>query len=104
VVYDFIRKENAAKIFEKMLNNILLKLEDDYKITLHVTDTVKEQIKEEVTKDLNMGGRGIGNQLEEVFVNPLADLLFELMPQEGDSVQINDIRKDEAEWVLTGSL
>jgi ATP-dependent Clp protease ATP-binding subunit ClpA len=104
VVFDFIRKEYAAKIFEKMLNNILLKLEDDYKITLHITDTVKEQIKEEVTKDLNMGGRGIGNQLEEVFVNPLADLLFELMPQEGDSVQINDIRKDEAEWVLTGSL
>ena len=104
VVFDFIRKNNAAKIFEKMLNNIVLKLEDDYKIKLLIDAAVKEAVKEEVIKELNMGGRGIGNQLEEVFVNPLADLLFELMPTEGDSVTIHSIDKNETEWIMTGSL
>lgn len=104
VVFDFIRRKNATKIFEKMLNNIVLKLEDDYKIALVMDDEVKETAREEVIKDLNMGGRGIGNQLEEVFVNPLADLLFELMPKEGDTISINSIERNETEWVMTGSL
>jgi len=104
VVFDFIRKQNASKIFEKMLNNIILKLEDDYKISLKIDEQVKEIAQEEVIRDLNMGGRGIGNQLEEVFVNPLADLLFELMPKENDTINIDSIKKEETEWVLTGSL
>jgi len=104
VVFDFIRKENAVKIFEKMLQNIILKLEDDYKIALTLNEKVKETVKEEVVKDLNMGGRGIGNQLEEVFVNPLADILFELMPEEGDTILIETIEQSDAQWIMTGSL
>ncbi len=79
-----------------MLNNIVLKLEDDYKIAMC--------IDEEVTKDLNMCGRGIGNQLEEVFVNPLADFIFEMMPTGCDTISINNIIVNKTKWIMMGSL
>jgi len=102
VVFDFIRKENAYKIFEKMLQNILYKLEDEHKIKLTINEEAKEILKEEATKDLTMGGRGIGNQLEELFINPLAELLFELDVKEKDEVVIDKIIKDGHNWTLSG--
>jgi ATP-dependent Clp protease ATP-binding subunit ClpA len=102
VVFDFIRKENAYKIFEKMLNNVLYKLEDEHKIELIIEDNVKDVLKEESVKDLTMGGRGIGNQLEDIFINPLAELLFDLDIKEKDKVIINEIIKDGTNWKLSG--
>ena len=102
VVFDFIRKENGYKIFEKMLQNILYKLEDEHKIELVIEDNIKENLKEEVVKDLAMGGRGIGNQLEDIFINPLAELLFELDIKPKDKVIINDITKENGNWILNG--
>jgi len=104
VVFDFIREENARRIFDKMLQNILLKLRDDYKISLQIDGNVQETLAREATADLTMGGRGIGNRLEEVFVNPLADLLFDLMPEEGDTVRIESIEWEGEQWVMRGSL
>ena len=37
---------------------------------------MREQLRELCTKDLSNGGRGIGNQLESLFVNPLARAMF----------------------------
>ena len=102
VVFDFIRGENAYKIFEKMLQNILYKLEDEHKIELIIEENVKDILKEEATKDLTMGGRGIGNQLEDIFINPLAEFLFELDVKEKDKVVINEITKDKNSWKLNG--
>jgi len=102
VVFDFIRKEFAYKIFEKMLNNILLKLQDEHKIELVIQDRAKAILQEETTKDLSMGGRGIGNQLEEIFINPLAEFLFEIEPKPNEKVVIEDIQKDEGIWKISG--
>lgn len=102
VVFDFIRRENAYKIFKKMLQNILYKLEDEHKIELIIEENVKDLLKEESTKDLTMGGRGIGNQLEDIFINPLAELLFELDVKEKNKVVINELTKDENSWKLNG--
>ena len=49
-----------------------------------------------------MGGRGIGNLLEETFINPLADLLFELDAGQKDTIVINEITKDGNSWKLNG--
>jgi len=66
---------------------------------------VEEKLYQEIVKDLSMGGRGIGNKLEVLFVNPLSMLLFELFPKEGSTVYIEDIYNDGVEgWRLKGSL
>jgi ATP-dependent Clp protease ATP-binding subunit ClpA len=86
VVFDFIRAENALKIYEKMIANVLLRLADAHKIQLELEDGGKRILGQLVTKDLSMGGRGIGNNLEELFVNPLARELFALAPSPGDKI------------------
>ena len=103
VVFDFIRPENARLIMNKMINNVKLKLEDEKRIKLMISEEVEERIYQEVIKDLSMGGRGIGNRLEVVFVNPLAKLLFKLFPKEGEKVVVEKIIFDEVEgWKLEG--
>jgi ATP-dependent Clp protease ATP-binding subunit ClpA len=105
VVFDFIRPETARLIMEKMLNNIRFKLEEEKGISLRISDKVEEKLYQEIVKDLSMGGRGIGNKLEVLFVNPLSRLLFELFPKEGSTVYIEDIYNDGVEgWRLKGSL
>ena len=104
VVFDFIREESAREIFDKMFNNLLSKLEDEHKIKLNINDETLNKIKEMSIKKLEMGGRGIGNQIEKYFVNPLSDLLFELDPKEGDVVNINEIKEENGKWILIGSL
>ncbi len=104
VVFDFIRSEIAYKIAQKMINNTISKVEDTFRIKIEIIPDVAEKIYQEACNDLSMGGRGIGNKLEDVFVNPLSSLLFELMPSEGDTVIIENIFQDNDTWKLQGRL
>jgi len=104
VVFDFIREESAKEIFDKMFKNLISKLEDEHKIKLNTNESALNKIKEMSIKKLEMGGRGIGNQIEKYFINPLSDLLFDLDPKENDTININDIKEDNGKWILIGSL
>jgi ATP-dependent Clp protease ATP-binding subunit ClpA len=104
VVFDFIRQNIAYEIFNKMLKNILSKLEDDYKITLILKEDVLEKIKQVSCSDLSMGGRGVGNKMEEALVNPLSNMLFEMLPQEGAKVIVESIEELNGQWIMKGSL
>jgi energy-coupling factor transporter ATP-binding protein EcfA2 len=77
VVFDFIRPAQAYFIFQKMLDNVLNKLQASYKISLDIPLEGQKILADLVTRDLSMGGRGIGNCLETYFVNPLSRELFE---------------------------
>lgn len=103
VVFDFIRKDVAEKIFNKMLNNVIEKLHMDKKIELKIEDTVTEKIKELCIQDLSMGGRGIGNKLEEVFINPLSLLMLELEAKQGDTILVTSLTSDGISWRLEGT-
>lgn len=102
VVFDFIRPGVARQIAQKMINNTLSKIKENFRISVEITPEVYKRIYEEACKDLSMGGRGIGNKLEEVFVNPLSSLLFELMPPENSRVIIDGIIEDNGIWRLEG--
>jgi energy-coupling factor transporter ATP-binding protein EcfA2 len=104
IVFDFIRPEFANQIFDKMLNNIISKLWEDKKITLKFDDSAYEKLREECTKDLSMGGRGIGNKLEDIFVNPLSREIFERDVKEGDIFLIHDIILENNIWKITGEI
>lgn len=87
VVFDFIRPVIARQILERMLGNILAKARETTGLELGVPPATVEKLLEFCTKDLSMGGRGIGNVLEKVFLNPLSGALFSLHLQEGSSFQ-----------------
>lgn len=76
VVFDFIRPDVAAEIFDGMLRNVARRLQHELKLRLSVAADVRARLLELCTHDLANGGRGIGNQLESVFINPLSRALF----------------------------
>ena len=91
VVFDFIRQDIADKIFDKMVGNILDGLAERQKITVHLADTVKATLREHCLRDLNNGGRGIGNQLEALLINPLGRALFDANVAEEAELTVESI-------------
>jgi hypothetical protein len=83
VVFDFIREDTARKIFGRMLDNVMFRLEDSYGIKISFAEGALEQIRELVCSDLSMGGRGIGSNMEAMFMNPLSRRLCEVPPVPG---------------------
>lgn len=104
VVFDFIRPDAAERIFTKMLENVLFKLADSYKIKIEFTPDCKKKLGDICCKDLNMGGRGIGNKLEDAFINPLSRSLFELQAKETSTVVIQDITQNETLWNIAARI
>uniref|UniRef100_A0A7V4TIM1 ATP-dependent Clp protease ATP-binding subunit n=1 Tax=Candidatus Caldatribacterium saccharofermentans TaxID=1454753 RepID=A0A7V4TIM1_9BACT len=98
VVFDFIRPENALGIFRKMLRNVCEKLKDEQKVELLWNEDFEQKLVDLTCSDLSMGGRGIGNRLEEVFVNPLSVVLLELGVREGEKVRILDLVEERWGW------
>jgi hypothetical protein len=86
VVFDFIRRGNAKAIFQKMLGNVLERLSEQRSIRIEMEPQGTEALCAWATRDLSMGGRGIGNALEECFVNPLSRELYAFGPNPGDNI------------------
>jgi ATP-dependent Clp protease ATP-binding subunit ClpA len=91
IVFDFIRNETASLIFEKMLSNVLFRLKDSHEISLEISDEMKNELLSYVCRDLSMGGRGIGNDIEEILVNPLSRELFSAGVARGDVISLKSI-------------
>ncbi|AZP11062.1 AAA family ATPase [Undibacterium parvum] len=77
VVFNFISLEVAAKIFDSMLRNVARRVQEELQVSLSMPASVRDDLFARCTKDLSNGGRGIGNQLESCFINPLSRALFE---------------------------
>jgi len=77
VVFNFITPEVGAIIFEGMLKNVARRLFEEFKLQLSIAPPIYHQLLQRCTHDLSNGGRGIGNQLESSFINPLSRALFE---------------------------
>jgi hypothetical protein len=100
VVFDFIRKETALKIFDRMMDNVRFTLEDSYGIHINFEDTAYRSLADLVCADLSMGGRGIGSSMETFFMNPLSRKLCELHGGGGASYFVTDIRETPGGWEL----
>lgn len=76
VVFNFISPPVAERIFDGMLRNVARRLQEEFKVRLAMPASVRAALLERCTRDLSNGGRGIGNQLESAFINPLSRALF----------------------------
>ncbi|HEV7311330.1 AAA family ATPase [Sphingopyxis sp.] len=79
IVFDFIRPEVAAEIFEAMVDAVL----SDTKSAgydVRMSEAVRGELRTLCIADLANGGRGIRNKIEAHLVNPLARALFDAPP------------------------
>jgi ATP-dependent Clp protease ATP-binding subunit ClpA len=99
VVFDFIREDTARKIFDKMMDNILFRLEDSYGIKIDFEGQSLQRVADLVCADLSMGGRGIGSNLEAFFMNPLSRRLCELEGG-GPVYTVQDLKETPDGWEI----
>jgi len=103
VVFGFITPDIAAQIFDGMLRNVVNRVRDEHKVDLALDETVRDRLRELCTRDLSNGGRGIGNQLESLFVNPLARAMFRFPLAGRAALTVTDLTED-ANRIMTVSL
>ena len=89
VVFDFIGKDAADSIFVGQVGNVRALVAKEHGIDLDLADWVADDLRVECTADLTMGGRGIGNQVEALLVNPLARVLFDEPREAGSRVTVS---------------
>ncbi len=77
VVFDYIRKEAADLILKSQVNKIIANLREQKDIRIRIEDYAYESLRQAATFDLSNGGRGIGNQVESLLINPLSRWLFD---------------------------
>jgi len=101
VVFDFIAPGTAAEIFAGMLENVQRRVREEHGIELAISAQVHAQLRDWCTADLSNGGRGIGNRLETVFVNPLGRALFAVRPGATSRVTVADITLNDQVYAVT---
>ncbi len=77
VVFDYIRKEAADLILKAQVNKMISRLREQKNIVISIEDYAYKSLEEAATADLSNGGRGIGNQVESLLINPLSRWLFD---------------------------
>ena len=102
VVFNFITPEVAGQIFDGMLKNVARRLADELGLTLELPEDTRAALLARCTRDLSNGGRGIGNQLESSFINPLSRALFEHDLEGRRRITVTAI--EEADQVVTLTL
>ena len=101
VVFNFIAPEVATLIFDGMVKNVSRRMQEEHRLALVIPPAVRDKLLDQCTRDLANGGRGVGNALESVFINPLARALFMLDLEGRERVTVTDIAEQEKVWSVT---
>ena len=98
LVFDFIREDSLQPIIQKQVNSISRNLWADKHIRLTVSDSAMQDLIAFAAADLpkGQGGRGIGNMVEEMLINPLARYLFDNAITRETSVTVDHVTKDSS--------
>lgn len=94
VVFDFIRPEAAEQILRSQVDRIFADLSADRKISVSITDSAYSVLLSRALGNLANGGRGIGNIVEDLLINPLSRYLFDNEILSDASLEITGISAD----------
>jgi ATP-dependent Clp protease ATP-binding subunit ClpA len=101
VIFNYIGEAVARDILAGMIGNVQRHLREEQDLELLLAPAAEAALRRLCAEgDLGNGGRGIGNKLEAVFVNPLARLLFRL-PSGGERrLLVAEVREHEGGYEL----
>lgn len=77
VVFDFIREPVAEQILDSQISKITKNLSLEKNITLEISPAAHGTLKKAAIGNLANGGRGIGNIVESMLINPLSRYMFD---------------------------
>ncbi|MCD7763132.1 MAG: AAA family ATPase [Lachnospiraceae bacterium] len=91
VVFDYIREEVAKQILDSQVERIVNNLLTEKRISLTISDQAMEVLTQQALANLSNGGRGIGNVVENLLINPLSRWLFDNSVYDNADVTIINI-------------
>ena len=94
VVFDFIREPAAEEILRAQVEKIRKTLLETKKLRLTITEQAFRTLLGKAAENLENGGRGIGNIVESLLINPLSRYLFEEGVPESGSLTIEAFEPD----------
>jgi ATP-dependent Clp protease ATP-binding subunit ClpB len=77
VVFDFVGPTAARSIFDLQVQQLLEGVRHEHGIEIDVAPII-DVLRDRCTRDLALGGRGIGNNVQAQLINPLSRALFAL--------------------------
>lgn len=101
VVFDFIRPEVAKEILKAQVNKIVKNLMTEKRIELTLSDIAMGKLEDRALGNLANGGRGIGNIVESLLINPFSRYLFDEDIQGNVRITIDDIDAENMPYALT---
>ena len=90
-MFDYIRPEVAKLILNSQINKIIKNMSVEKHIVLTVSNSAMEVLTEETQNNLQNGGRGIRNVVENLLINPLSRYLFDNEIFDNASITIDNI-------------
>ncbi|MDJ1014998.1 MAG: AAA family ATPase [Paracoccaceae bacterium] len=77
VVFDFLKPDGIAQIFESILGRVLTTVRIEHGSEVVLSQAAHDSLRMLCTQDYFEGGRGIANRIEAHFINPLAREMFD---------------------------
>lgn len=98
VVFDYIREDIIEQIVDRVLDSVAGELAEDEERgnTVEFSREVRTLLIEKAARNLEMGGRGIGNLVETTLINPLARRIFDDRIT-GSRITVNAILEEPGE-------
>jgi ATP-dependent Clp protease ATP-binding subunit ClpA len=96
LVFDYIREESLDPILEKQIRHIAENLWSEKHIRLQISSEAMQDLHALALADLpkGQGGRGIGNMVEEMLLNPLARYLFDNMITKDTVLEVGHVYRE----------
>lgn len=91
VVFDYIREDVAEQILASQIKKISENLSAEKRIELVISEEAKAQLLSAATANLGNGGRGIGNIVESMLIDPLSRYMFDNKIFDNATIQIKQI-------------
>ena len=77
VVFDFIRPDAAREILRSQVDRVLRELSAERRINVTISEQAYSVLLEHALGNLENGGRGIGNIVGSLLIDPLSRYLFD---------------------------
>lgn len=103
VVFDFIRPDVAELILRSQVDKIVKNLATEKRIELTLSDAAMTTLLAKALENLDNGGRGIGNIVESLLINPLSRYLFDEGISGNARITIEEIDAVNMPYALTCS-
>ena len=106
LVFNFIREDSIEPILLKQIRNIASNLWAEKHIRLTVTENAVNDLRSFAIADLpkGQGGRGIGNMVEEMLLNPLARYMFDNAIMRDTDISVERVWKQDNEVNISAKI